>query len=126
MTGVTEIAPAMKALLTTTAERLGRETGFVQRQSKLGGAAFAQATVLGWQQHPTATLSQLAQTATAAGTPISPQGLDQRFPEAAANFLAALRQSAVSVLVGAEPVAVPLLARFAAVVIDDRVASITR
>jgi len=119
MQSVTEIAETMKGLLTSTAERLARETGFVQRQSKLGGAAFAQATVLGWQQHPDARLSQLAQAAAAAGVPLSPQGLDQRFSESAATFLAALLQSAVSVLISTEPVALPLLARFSAVVVED-------
>jgi len=119
MQSVTEIAETMKALLTSTAERLARETGFVARQSKLGGAAFAQATVLGWQQHPDARLSQLAQAAAAAGVALSPQGLDQRFTETAATFLAALLQEAIGVLISAEPVALPLLARFSAVVVED-------
>lgn len=119
MTSVAEIAQAMKGLLTETASRLGRETGFVQRQSKLDGAGFARTTVLGWLQHPEATLSALAQTTTTLGIPVSSQAVDQRFGEAAATFLAALLQEAVAVLIGAEPVAIPLLARFAGVVVED-------
>jgi hypothetical protein len=109
----------MKALLTETAARLGRETGFVRRRSKLDGAAFARACVLGWQQHPDARLSQLAQTAACLGVPISPQGLDQRFGEAAAAFLRALLEAAMTTLVGAAPVALPLLGRFTAVLVQD-------
>jgi hypothetical protein len=119
VTSVPEIAQAMKALLTETAARLGRESGFVRRRSKLGGAAFAQACVLGWARHPDARLSQLAATAAAVGVAISPQGLEQRFDEQAAAFLRALLQAAVGALVGADPVAVPVLARFGTVQIQD-------
>jgi hypothetical protein len=119
MASVVEIATAMKTLLTETAARLGRETGFVRRRSKLDGAAFARTCVLGWEQHPDARLSQLAQTAAGLGVPIRPQGLDQRFGEAAAAFLRALLEAAMTTLVGAAPVAIPLLQRFSAVVVQD-------
>jgi hypothetical protein len=119
VTSVAEIAQAMKALLTETATRLGRETGFVRRRSKLDGAGFARAAVLGWGQQPQARLSQLAQMAAAAGVPISPQGLDQRFGEPAASLLRALLAEAMSTLVSAAPVAVPLLRRFTAVAVQD-------
>ena len=119
MTSVTEIAAAMKSLLTETATRVGRETGFVRRQSKLDGAGFARTTVLGWMQDPDAALSALVQTTATLGIPVSAQALDQRFSEAAATFLAALLQEAVAVLIGADPVAIPLLARFVGVVVED-------
>ena len=119
MASVTEIAGAMKTLLTETAERLARERQFVRRRSKLDGAAFARTCVLGWQEHPDARLSQLSQTAASLGIGISPQGLDQRFTEPAAAFLRALLDAAMTTVVRAAPVAVPLLARFAAVVVED-------
>lgn len=119
MTSVAEIAEAMKTLLSETAARLGREQKFVQRASKLDGAAFAQTCVLGWQKHPDARLSQLAQTAASLGVSISPQGLDQRFGEHAATFLRALLEAALTTVIGAAPVAIPLLQRFAAVVVED-------
>jgi hypothetical protein len=83
MSSVAEIATAMRELLTTTAERLARETGFVRRRSKMGGAAFARTTVLGWQKHPAVRLSQLVQMAAAVGHPLSPQGLDEGLLNAA-------------------------------------------
>ena len=66
------------------ADAAARETGFVQRQSKMGGAGFVQALVFGWMGNPEATLEQLAQSAAAVGVEISPQGLDQRFTSEAA------------------------------------------
>lgn len=41
MSSVTEIASAMKSLLTETARRLGRESKVVKRESKLDGAGVA-------------------------------------------------------------------------------------
>jgi hypothetical protein len=119
MASVAEIASAMKSLLTETATRLGRELRFVRRASKLDGAAFARICVLGWQEHPDARLSQLAQTAASLGVRISPQGLDQRFGEPAAAFLRALLAAALTTAVRATPVAVPVLQRFSAVVVQD-------
>ena len=70
MSSVTEIAMAMKSLLTETARHLGRESKFVKRQSKLDGATFAQTCVLGWSEHPDASLGQLAQTAASVGVTV--------------------------------------------------------
>lgn len=119
MTTVPQLAQALQTVLTTTAERAARRTGFVQRQSKLTGAAFVQALVFGWLANPHATVEALAQAAAVAGVAISPQGLDQRFTEAAACFLEDVLAAAVRAVIAAEPVAVPLLQRFAAVVLLD-------
>jgi hypothetical protein len=119
MTSVAQIAEAMKTLLTGTAERLGRETQFVRRQSKVTGAVFAQMLVWGWQQSPAASLSTLAQGASTMGTRLTPQGLAQRFNKPAATFLYELLQSAMTTVVSAKPVAIPLLQRFSAVLVRD-------
>src|SRR5579859_4850604 len=114
MTTVPELAQTLRTLLTTTADALARRTGFVQRRSKLTGAAFAQALVFGWLANPQASLENLAQAAAAVGVAISPQGLDQRCSEVAAVFLEALLGAAVQAVVAVEPVAIPLLQRFSA------------
>lgn len=119
MSSVTEIACAMKSLLTSTAQRLGRESKFVKRRSKVDGAAFAQTCVLGWSEHPDASLSQLSQTAASVGVAITPQGIDQRFDQQAASFLEGLLKEASHLLLGATPTTLPILARFAAVQIQD-------
>src|SRR2546423_15340362 len=89
MTTVPQVAQTLQTLLTTTADALARRTGFVQRQSKMSGALFAQALVFGWLANPHASWENLAQAAAAVGVAISPQGLDQRCTEAAAGFLEA-------------------------------------
>jgi hypothetical protein len=120
MASVPEMAQRMKTLLTETAAQVGRATGFVQRQSKLMGAAFAQTVVIGWAEHPAATLDELAQTAATLGIAISPQGIDERFTERSALFLEALLQRAVTTVISADPVVIPLLQRFGAVLVQDR------
>jgi Transposase DDE domain len=119
MTTVPQLAQTLQIVFTTTADAAARATGFVQRRSKLSGAAFVQALVFGWLANPHASLAALAQAAAVAGVAISPQGLDQRCGEAAAGFLEAVLAAAVQAVVAAEPVAIPLLQRFSAVVLLD-------
>jgi len=119
MTTVTDLTQALQALFTTTADHLARRTGFVQRASKLTGAAFVQALVFGWLANPQASVEALAQAAAAVGVAISAQGLDQRFTEAAATFLEEMLAAAVQTVIAADPVAIPLLERFTAVVLLD-------
>lgn len=119
MTTVADLTQALQALFTTTADHLARRTGFVQRASKLSGAAFVQALVFGWLANPQASVEALAQAAAAAGVTISAQGLDQRFTEAAAVFLEDMLAAAVQTVIAADPVAIPLLERFTAVVLLD-------
>jgi hypothetical protein len=119
MTTVPQLAQTLQTVFTTTADAAARATGFVQRRSKLTGAAFVQALVFGWLANPHASLAALAQAAAVAGVAISPQGLDQRCGEAAAAFLEAVLAAAVQAVIAAEPVAIPLLQRFSAVVVLD-------
>ena len=67
--------------------------------------------------NPQATLEELAQTAAALGVSITPQALDQRFTAAAC--LEQVLTAAISRVIAAEPVAIPLLARFPAVYLQD-------
>lgn len=119
MTTIAEVADAMQTVLTTTAETAARTTGFVQRQSKLTGPGFIQTLVLGWLQQPQASLGELTQVAASLGVTVTPQGLDQRFTAKAAACLRQVLDAAVATVIAAEPVALPVLRRFAAVVIDD-------
>ena len=119
MTTVPQLAEAMQTLLTTTANTTARATGFTRRRSPLTGAGFAQALVFGWLADADATLEQLSQSAAACGCPVSPQALEQRFTPAAADLVQSLLATAVQTLVSAEPVAVPLLQRFAGIYLLD-------
>lgn len=101
------------------AEQQAREIGFVQRQSKMDGSGFSRTTVFGWLGKPEASLADLTQTAAALGLEISSQGLDQRFTAEAAAFLYEVLKAIVAEVITADPVAIPLLQRFSAVVIQD-------
>lgn len=116
---VTQVSSTLQQVVTTTANQLARETGFVQRASKVTGAAFVQTLLFGWLNNPQATLQQLAQMAGTVGVAISPQGLEQRFTQAAATFLRRVLEAAVTHVVTAHPVAIPLFSRFAGVYLLD-------
>ena len=107
-----EVAESLQVVFTSTANAAADRTGFVQRASKLTGAAFVQALTFGWLANPRATLEELAQAAGTAGVPLSPQALEQRFTPQAAACLLEVLQAAVRRVLAANPVAVPILQRF--------------
>lgn len=119
MSSLPQAARAIQEVLTDVPEAVGRATGFCRRRSKLTPALFVQAVVLGWWQHPAATLEQLCQMAATRGVSLSPQGLDQRFGAPAAALLRERLEAAVAKLIAVEPAATALLRRFAAVVLVD-------
>jgi len=119
MTTIPQLATVLQTVLGPVADAAGETTGFVQRQSKLTGAAFVQTLVFGYLEDANASLEDLAHTAAALGVAISPQGLDQRFSESASTFLKAVLDRAIQEMVASVPVAIPLLQRFASVHILD-------
>ena len=119
MTSIPQVARAMQTVLTTVADQAGRDSDFVLRESKLTGSTFVQTLVFGWLADPQATLEALAQTAATVGVTITAQGLDQRFTETAAACLEQVLAAAVQQVVAADPVALPILTRFAAVQVQD-------
>jgi hypothetical protein len=116
MVSIPEITQAMESVVTEGASALARSSGLVQRASKLTGPLFAKTLVFGWLWNPDAPLSELCQVAAGLGLAISPQGLAARFGKGAVAFLEQLLASAVSKLVAADPVAIPILLRFSAVI----------
>jgi hypothetical protein len=114
-----QVAAAIQTVLTEVPEAVARATGFLRRRSKLTPARFVQTLVLGWWQHPAATLEQLCQMAAVLGVGISPQGLDQRFTAGAAALLRERLETAVAQVITAEPVAAAVLRRFPAVAVLD-------
>lgn len=120
MDSIRQVAQEMQSVLSTEADQIAQATGFVQRQSKLGGAEFAQTLTFGWLSNPQATLEELTQTAASLGVVITPQGLEQRFTPAAAACLQGVLAAATRRMVGArQPAVLPLLQRFAAVYLQD-------
>lgn len=118
MNSVSQVEQAMQTLF-KQANQIARQTGFVQRGSKLTGVLFVQTLVSAWLANPEATREALAQMAASLGLSISPQGLSDRFTPEAADFLQRMLEVAVTQVIAAEPVAIPLLQRFSAVVLLD-------
>jgi Transposase DDE domain len=118
-TTIPQVARAMREVLTTTADAAAKATQFVHRTSPLGGATFSQTLVFGFLGNPQASLEELAQTAATLGVPITPQALDQRFTPPAAACLEQVLRAAITRIITADPVAIPLLERFTAVYVQD-------
>lgn len=118
-TTIPQLSRLMNQLLSTTADQLAAETGFVRRVSKLSGSLFARTLVFSWWADPAAPCSARADMARTLGCPISAQGVDQRFSRTSAAFLQALLGAAVQQVVVADPVSIPVLRRFAHVEICD-------
>lgn len=119
MSMIEQVAAAMQDVLTTLAQRFARQTKFVQRDSKLDGARFVQTLVFTYLANPDATLEELTQTAAALDVEITPEGLTQRFTEYAASLLQQVLASGVQRVLAADPLAIPILERFAGVYIED-------
>ena len=119
MTTIPQLVEVLQELLTSNADQIARETGFVRRESKLGGAELSQILVFGWLANPEATLNELVQTAATLGVIITEQGLDNRFTATAVECLRRILETAVGMVVSARPVVVPILQRFNGVFIQD-------
>jgi hypothetical protein len=109
----------MQEILTSTAERLGRSTGFIQRERAFNGASFAQTLVWGWMGNPAASLAMLSQSAANVAVEVSRQAIEQRFTERGAAFMKSLLQAALQAGMAGEPVTVDLLQRFSGVYLLD-------
>lgn len=107
-----QVATAMQTVLGPIADAAARRTGFVQRRSKLTGARFVQTLVFGWLANPQASLENLCQMAATLGVSIRPQSLAARCSEPAARCLEQVLTAAMSAVIAADPVAIPLLRRF--------------
>ncbi len=119
MVSVADLATTLQPLFTTVADQAAHDSGFIQRVRTLTGAAFVQTLVFGWLGNPAASLSALTQTAAACATPLSRQGLDQRFTPAAADCLRRVLEAALRTVLAADAVALPILTRFCGVYLWD-------
>ena len=119
-TTIAALSTVLQNLLILDAERLGRESGFIQRQRKLSGASFVQSLVFGWQANPQASLEELCQSAAVCGVNLSPQGLQERLnsPQAA-QFLQRMVEQSLTYLVRRKGEAPTCLQQFSGVYLQD-------
>jgi hypothetical protein len=119
VTTVAQLAHHLRSTITDTASAHARSSGFITRQCQLTAASFVRGLVFGWLAHPHASYSQLARAVTCAGSPISAQGLEQRFTKGAAALLQEVVAAAVTVVIEAQERTPSLLQRFTAVWVLD-------
>jgi hypothetical protein len=103
MSSISQVADALKRVLTTRAKELERETDFVERSTaQLDGPIFAQTTIFGWMDTPEASYPQLRHVAASLGVPVSSQAVEQRFGVESAALLRELVQEAVGAVLCSE------------------------
>lgn len=111
---------ALNTILQERAHVLAQETGCIQRHRKFTGANLAQTLIFSWQEHPEASLEQMASMAETAAVSVTDSAIDKRFTPSCAAFLRRLLEElSVVVVEAAEPVPVELLRRFRAVILED-------
>src|SRR6266849_486437 len=120
MSSVSQVGKQMEWVLEERACELARETGCIVRQRKFSGADLVQMLVFGVQQHPHASLEELASTAEIREVSVSDTAVDKRFTPACARLLHAVLEELTSVVVqAAQEVPIKLLRRFSAVILED-------
>src|SRR6266571_1321070 len=120
MSSVAYLSEQLHRVLEERADELARETGCVQRQRKFSGASLVQTLVFGWQQHPDASLEQLASVAELHEVEVTDTAVQKRFTPKAAQFLHRVLEEACSLVVqAAQDVPVALVRRFSAVILED-------
>ncbi len=117
MSSIPRVCRAMKQLFEQEAPVLARQCGLRQRSIPL--ATLAYVLVLGWWKAPQSGPSALARFAGTLDVALCKQDLDHHFTERTANWLLALLQRAVQMLVCAGTVDLPLLRQFTAVLVED-------
>jgi len=116
---VSRTARAMQEKLWRQADHLGWKTGFMERERQLTGSSFVTGLVSGWQNDPDSSVAGLAQAVGNAGTPITRQGLDQRFDASAVALMREMLEASLEVVLDNHAMPDTILSRFSAVYISD-------
>jgi hypothetical protein len=120
-TTLRQLSEILQQCLTEDANRIGRESGFIQRERQRNGASFAQSLIFGWQANPPTSLEDWCQRAPVCGVSISPPGLQERLncPQAS-EFLHGLLMRGGGYRVETAGERADLLAHVNGVYIQDR------
>src|SRR5256886_11630178 len=97
MTSVAYVEQQLQHVLESRANEVARETGCIVRQRKLDGATMVQTLLFGFQQHPHASLEQLASTAQVRAVSVTDTAIDKRVYQACGQVLHIMLQEMSSV-----------------------------
>lgn len=109
----------MQELLEEEAKRLGEETGFVRRVSKLSASKFVETLVLGHLERPDASLNDLVQVSADLGVAISVPGLQARINGQGVKLLEGLLKASLGRMDSRVQLPAAVLEAFSAVYVLD-------
>ena len=120
MATITQVAETIQKVFGEQIEVLARESGFIKRKVTVTGSGFVQALIMAFQTKRSASYSEISQSASSLGMPMSAQGMEQRLSESSAQFMKSVLELAVKEKVSgiAQPV-FPLLEKFNGVHLRD-------
>jgi hypothetical protein len=120
MATITQVAETFQKIFGEQIEVLARESGFIKRKVTITGSGFVQALVMAFQGKHPASYSEISQSASSLGMPMSAQGMEQRLNESSAQFMKSVVEFAVKEKVsGITRSAFPLLEKFNGVHLRD-------
>ena len=120
MATITQVAEIFQKVFGEQIEMLARESGFIKRQVTVTGSGFAQALVMAFQSKRSASYSEISQSASSLGMPMSAQGMEQRLTENSAQFMKSVLELAVKEKVnGIAQCAFPVFEKFKGVHLRD-------
>lgn len=99
MKTITQISKSLQTIFGTQADRLAKETGFIQRKVKVTGSNFAETLVFGFLNKPKMSYRQMSQSGALSGLKITAQGLEQKFSMRSTKFMQSFLELAVSQLI---------------------------
>lgn len=120
MATITQVAETIQKVFGEQIEVLARESGFIKRKVTVTGSGFVQALVMAFQAKRSASYSEISQSASSLGMPMSAQGMEQRLNESSAQFMKSVVELALKEKVnGITQSAFPLLEKFNGVHLRD-------
>src|SRR4051794_6468688 len=115
MSIIGRVAETLQRLLGPELDAIGRRTGVIRRQRKFSGTSLLKTLVLTLMKSPHAKTDDYVATAARLGVNVTPRAVEKRFADGLIAFLRESLERVLAQVVVADPVAVPLLAKFSAV-----------
>ena len=120
MATITQVAETFQKVFGEEIEIMARESGFIKRKVTVTGCGFVQALIMAFQAKRTASYSEISQSASSLGMPMSAQGMEQRLNESSAQFMKSVLELAVQEKIsGMTKSAFPILEKFKGVHLRD-------
>jgi hypothetical protein len=113
------VAQTLQSILGSEVDAIGRRSGVIQRQRKFSGASLLKTIVLTLMKSPGAKTDDYVATAARLGVTVTAEAVQKRFTDKLIPFLRGSLEQVMGRAVAADPVAIPLLEKFAAVDIGD-------